>query len=146
MYSASSCATDCVFQRWPHQCIYPSYVLFLQNLINLPPPEKWSQCALPGSLDPAAAQFSEKGRVRLCDFWDKVIERIQLLHRLSLPFSFSLSPSPLLSFSLSLSTCLQNPLTIFAGSPGLLKRPCVGVPVHSPTPLRIQRPRAVSVA
>lgn len=88
----------------------------------------------------------EIGRLRLCDFWDKVIEWIQLLHRLSLPFSLPVPPSPLLSFSLSLSTCLQNPLTIFAGSPGLLKRPRVRVPVHSPTPLRIQRLQAVSVA
>lgn len=43
----------------------------------------------------------EIGRVRLCDFWDKVIEWIQLLHRLSLPFSLPVPPSPFLSFSLS---------------------------------------------
>ena len=51
MYSASSSATDCVFRRGPHQYIYPSYVLFLQKLSDLPPPEKWSLCALLMNLD-----------------------------------------------------------------------------------------------
>ena len=46
-----------------------------------------------------------------------------------LSLSFSLS----LSLSLSLSACLQNPDTIFRGSPGHMKRPCIGVPAHSPS-------------
>lgn len=117
-------------------------MLFLQTLTDLPHPEKWSQSAVPGSLDPALPHSAEQRGQR---------EAVWLLgqgHRTdaaSPSFSPPL-PSSLLSFSLSLSTCLQNPLTSFAGSPGLLKRPCVGVPARSPTPLRVQRLQPVSVA
>ena len=147
MYSASSCATDCVFRWWPHQCIYSSSVLFLQNLTDLPPhPEKWSQGAVPGSLDPALPCSVEQHGQREA-MW--LLGQGHRTHAAS-PSSFSSFspplPCPLLSFSLSLSTCLQNPLTIFAGSPGLLKRPRVGVPAHSPTPLRVQQLQPVSVA
>lgn len=58
MYSASLRATDCVFQRWPHQYVYPSYMCFLQKLTDLPPPEKWSLCALPANLGLVTAPSS----------------------------------------------------------------------------------------
>lgn len=82
--------------------------------------------------------------------WKRLSEAVWLLgqgHR-----TYTASPSPFSSFlSLPPASSLSPFLSVlafrirslfFSGSPGLLKRPRVGVPVHSPTPLRIQRPQA----